>query len=329
MPELSTRPHLASLLSARAQPVLVTALVAVALAATPSGAGGAAVNALSYVVPVGLAVWCGAFATMRWGLAATLALDVAIQIHIGFSEAPNLEIAIATLPPWWCGTEARRRHQLVKQLADETRTLEAEEEAFVHLSVERERARIARDLHDIVSHQLALIVVQAGAGRLAEPWDADVAAERLATIRAASTEALSETDRLVALMHPGGRALPRLRPLLERARELCGNVTVARSVGDLPLELEAVAHYVLREALTNAIKHAPGAAPDVLLSIEGRTLTIGVRNAVRGPRSALADTGSGSGLIGLRERLEALGGKLTAGEDGAGGFELTAILPVP
>ena len=100
--------------------------------------------------------------------------------------------------------EVRRRRQVVSELAARTRELEAEEEAFVRLSVQRERARIARDLHDIVSHHLAVMVIQAGAGRLAEPWQADVAAERFAAIRHSGDNALTETDRLVTMLQGGG-----------------------------------------------------------------------------------------------------------------------------
>jgi signal transduction histidine kinase len=136
-----------------------------------------------FLVPPILAYSCGAHAPPRQGLLAIMALAVALQVEMGFADAPNLEIAVQTLPLWWAGVEVRRRRRLVNELARRTRELAAEEEAFVQLSVRRERARIARDLHDIVSHHLAVMVIQAGAGRLAEPWQADVATERFGTIR--------------------------------------------------------------------------------------------------------------------------------------------------
>jgi signal transduction histidine kinase len=318
----------APLLVARTRPVIATCTTAVLIAALPEPTGHFPPGAFAYVLPVLLSYWCGAHAATRPGLLATLALAAAIQIRMGFSEAPNLEIAIATLPPWWCGQEVRRRRLLVRELADRTRALEAEEEAFVRLSVERERARIARDLHDIVSHHLALIVIQAGAGRFAEPWSAEVAADRFATIRAAGVEALDEADRLVALLQPEGSDRPRLAPLLDRARALGARVVVTPPDLQLQPELEAVARHVAREALTNAMKHAPGAPLDIRLALDDRTLTITVHNGMVASASPLADTGSGLGLAGMRERLEALGGTLTAGKDENGGFGLSATLPL-
>ena len=169
------------LLLRQSRPVLATCVTAALIVALPDlTAFPPGVFAL--VLPVVLSYSCGAHAEPLPGLAATLALSAAIQVHMGFADAPNLEILIGTLPPWWGGCEVRRRRLLVRQLADRTRELEAEEEAFVRLSVQRERARIARDLHDIVSHHLALMVVQAGAGRLADPWHEDNAAGHFATI---------------------------------------------------------------------------------------------------------------------------------------------------
>ncbi|HEY7208425.1 MAG TPA: histidine kinase [Gaiellaceae bacterium] len=314
---------------AQRRPVVATCITSLLVAAAPHAAGQFLASPLAYGLPVVLSYWCGAHASLRPGLLAALVLTAALQIRAGFADAPNLEIAIATLPPWWCGREVRRRRQLqlVRELAEETRTLEAQEEAFVRLSVERERTRIARDLHDIVSHHLALIVIQAGAGRLAEPSRAETAFDRFATIRSAATEALTEADRLVALLHPDGSDVLRLAPLLDRARDLGARVSVTPTDFHVAPDVEAVAHYVIREAITNTMKHAPGAAPDIRIALHDRTLTITVRNDTV-PASPLADTGSGLGLVNLRERLGSLGGGLDAGDDDNGGFRLTAILPL-
>jgi signal transduction histidine kinase len=287
--------------------------------ALPDTAGTSPPGVYAYVLPVVLSYWCGAHAATHPGLVAVLALVAAMQIRMGFADAPNLEIAIATLPPWWGGLEVRRRGELVREFARETREPEAEEEAFVRLSVERERARIARDLHDIVSHQLALIVIQAGAGRLAEPWQNNVAADRFATIHGAGAEALAETDGLVALLHPDRSDLPRLASLLERARAIGARVIVVPPGPELPPELESAAHQVIREALTNAMKHAPGAPLSIELRLDDGTLTITVQNDRGASTSPIAETGSGLGLVGIRERLAALGGSLDAGTDRNGG----------
>ena len=318
----------APILVARTRPVIATCATALLVVASPEFTGHFPPGAFAYVLPVVLSYSCGAYATTRKGLLATLALTAALQIHLGFAEAPNLEIAIATLPPWWCGLEVRRRRMLVRELADRTRALEAEEEAFIRLSVERERARIARDLHDIVSHHLAVIVIQAGAGRLAEPWPAAAAADRFLTIRTAGAEALTEAGQLIALLQPDRSDLPRLASLLDRARAIGAHVLVTPLDLELTPELEAVAYHVTREALTNAMKHAPGAALNIRLELEDRALTINIRNDTAAVASPIAHTGSGLGLAGMHERIAALGGRLDAGQESDGGFQLNATLPL-
>jgi signal transduction histidine kinase len=312
----------------RTHPVAGACAAAVLIVALPNTAGDFPPAVFEYLWPIVLSYSCGAHAPARAGLPATVALAVAIQIHVGFGEAPNLEIAIATLPPWWGGLQVRRRRQLVHELARRTRELEAEEEAFVRLSVHRERARIARDLHDIVSHHLAVMVIQAGAGRLAEPWQADVAVGRFATIRDAGAQALAEADRLVTMLQGDGATPPRLGPLLDRARTTGARVIVTPPDPALAPEIEAIAYRVAQEALTNAMKHAPGAALDIRVALADRELTITVRNDTVAEASAIAHTGSGLGLAGMRERLAGLGGSLDAGLQADGGFLVCARLPV-
>ncbi len=314
------------LLVRRSHPVLATCVTAGLIVAVPH-LSGSPPGLFEVVLPVVLSYSCGAHADRLPGLAATLALSAAIQVYMGFADAPNLEILIGTLPPWWGGSEVRRRRLLVRQLAERTRELEAEEEAFVGLSVQRERARIARDLHDIVSHHFALMVVQAGAGRLSEPWDAPVAAGRFAVIREAGVAALAEADRLVTMLHPTTNE-PSLAHLLDRAREIGAAVVVTPPDLVLPAEVEAAAHHVAREALTNAMKHAPGAPLELRLTQSGGALTISAHNASVATASSIAATGSRLGLANMRDRVEALGGTVAAGPDPDGGFSLRARLPL-
>jgi signal transduction histidine kinase len=316
------------LLGRRSRPAAATCVTAVVIVAAPDIGGHFPPAIVEVVLPPVLAYSCGAHARARQGLGATVALTAAIQVHVGFSEFPNVEIAIATLPPWWVGLEVRRRRELVRELETRTRELEAEEETFIELSVQRERARIARDLHDIVSHHLSLMAIQAGAGRLAKPWQPDVAGARFATIREAGVQALTETDRLVTMLQPGGSSAPRLAALLERARRTGAQVHVRSPEPELPPDVEAIAYRVVQEALTNAMKHAPGAAIDIDLALDGAELAITVRNEGVAEPSTLAVTGSGLGLSGMRERLAALGGSLDAASEPDGAFRLCARLPL-
>jgi signal transduction histidine kinase len=310
----------------RTHPVAGTIAAAALIAAAPETTGSFPPSLYGFVLPVVLAYACGAYAATGPGLVAVAALMVGLQIHLGFADAPNLELAITTLPVWLGGREVRRRRELVRELTERTRELEAEEEGFVRLSVEHERARIARDLHDIVSHHVALMVVQAGAGRLAEPWNADQAANHFATIRDAGGQALTEADRLVSVLRPDGIDTARLAPLLDRARELGAHVLVTPHDMSLPPELEVLAHHVTREAVTNAMKHAPGARLELRVEFDDAALTITARNVRVDSASPIAATGSGLGLAGMRERVAAAGGSLVAGPQGDD-FVLRATVP--
>jgi len=261
-------------------------------------------------------------------------LAACMQIGVGFSEFPNFEIYFATLGPWWVGTRVRRRRRIVSELAERTAQLEAEQDTFVRLSVRRERARIARELHDIVAHHLAVIVVQAGAGRIAPATQVARNADRFASITESGGHALEEMARLVDLLdaekNNGGGVLGRLRVLIDEAA--AGGVRVRftplRGEVRLPPEVEDAAYRVVQEGLTNAIKHAPGAAVRVRLTAPADELEIEVRDEGAATGSALTATGSALGLAGMRERVESLGGSLDAGRVAGGGWRLTARLPV-
>jgi signal transduction histidine kinase len=198
--------------------------------------------------------------------------------------------------------------------------------------VRRERARIARELHDIVAHHLAVIVVQAGAGRTASDASAWRAGERFAGIREAGEQALAEMARLIDVLHADDDAAEghSLEVLIERAEAggLALEVTgLPRDVA-LPAPVQDAAYRVVQEGLTNALKHASASAVAVRLGVADAALEIDVRNAAGAPPSALARTGAGLGLTGMRERVEALGGTLDAGPDHDGNWRLFARLPL-
>jgi signal transduction histidine kinase len=269
---------------------------------------------------VGLA--CGARLALPFGVAAVAGLTLPLAVA-GGSIVPALLVTVA---PWAAGRLVHSRGRLVAELAERNRALEAEQAAVAEMGVRRERARIARELHDIVAHHLAVMVIQAGAGRL----DAPDAAPRFARIRDAGREALIELERLVELLQTD-RAAPRnLEALLRHARAagvqlhytpLPGGVHVAPEVRD-------GAYRVVQEGLTNAIKHAAGADVLVRLGVHERALEVEVRDSGAAAPSPLATSGAGLGLAGMRERVEALGGDLEAGPQGTGGWCVHATLPL-
>jgi signal transduction histidine kinase len=298
-------------------------------------------NPDAFIVVVGLLVvsalsfGCGAYASLRPGLLAVGVLMAAQQVAEGFTDFPNVEIAFTTLAPWWVGHEVRKRGELVHALAERTRELEAEQDAFARLSVRRERARIARELHDIVAHHLAVIVVQAGAGRTAGSGNGTRAAERFASIRQSGSQALAEMSRLVDILHTDiGRdddGRKRLRLLLDQAQNGGAGLRVTPLPADmrLPAALEDSALRVVQEGLTNAIKHAPGAEVHVRLALTGDSLEVEVSDRGGSVPAVLATTGSGFGLTGMRERIEAVDGSFQAGPQTSGGWHLCVRLPMP
>jgi signal transduction histidine kinase len=234
--------------------------------------------------------------------------------------------------PWAAGRIARSRQQMVGALRDRTRELEAEQETFARLSVRRERARIAHELHDIVAHHLAVMVIHAGAGRMAS-GDEGRDGERLDNIREAGDQALAEMTRLVAMLQSDANdALPqtgRLRLLLDQARATGLDVHATPLPPDLrlPAEVEEGAYRLVQEGLTNAMKHAPGSTVDLRLSIQAGALEIELCDSGARAPSRLAATGSGLGLSGMRKRIEALGGELDAGPVSGGGWRVRAHVP--
>jgi signal transduction histidine kinase len=308
------------------------ALTATAVAAAALVAGrvllGDFTPASEYTAPLLYSYSCGAQARTRPGLTATIALLAALQIAVGFAEAPNPELLVSTLPFWWIGREVRRRRDLVAALATRTGELAAEEESFAELSVRHERTRIARDLHDIVSHHLAVIVIHAGGGRLAGPGPPSAATDRYTTIRDAGVEALAEMSRLVDMLTTETTpAAPRLSSLLAQAQTNGARVSCTPTELELAPAIEGDTYRVVQEGLTNAIKHAPGAPIHIRIDLTSDTVDIQITTGPPSEASPLARSGSGLGLHGLRERTEARQGSLKAGPQPDGGWRVHAQLP--
>jgi signal transduction histidine kinase len=203
----------------------------------------------------------------------------------------------------------------------------------------QERQRIARELHDVVAHHMSVIAIQAEAApyKTADP-PAELV-ESFGEIRASALTGLGELRRLLGVLRTGAPdtvpqpGLADLGTLLESARS--GGVTVtATSSGDpvpMPEGVDLSAYRIVQEALSNAMRHAPGSQVSVRLTYRPDDLAREVRND-RGPGpagQATAGTGHGGhGIVGMRERAAMLGGSLQAGPTGDGGFVVMAVLPV-
>jgi signal transduction histidine kinase len=222
------------------------------------------------------------------------------------------------------------------------RTLEAEREAATRLAVERERARIARELHDVVTHNVSMMTVQAGAARKVMARSPGLAEEALLAVEAGGRAAMAELRHVMGLLTmatgPEGPAGPELAPqpgldqvgtLAARVRDTGMPVELAVSGSPVPLPpgVDLAAYRVVQEALTNSVKHASGARVSIAVDHRPGELRIAVADS-GGVRSAPAAGGAGRGLIGLRERLAVYGGTLDAGPRISGGYRVSAVIPV-
>jgi signal transduction histidine kinase len=236
---------------------------------------------------------------------------------------------------WVAGFALRERAEQAEAAEVRASQAEREREAAARVAVAEERARIARELHDIVAHAVSVMVLQVGAVRhklpdaLAEDRDA------LRSVECAGRTALAEMRRLLAAIRPDGDeaelvpqpGLDGLDSLLEEIERagLPVELHVDGEAFPLPRGVELSAYRIVQEGLTNALKHAGASDADVTVRYRPDELEIEVRD--NGQGSATSD-GLGHGLVGVRERVKIYGGEMTAGRATEGGFVLSTRLPV-
>lgn len=231
------------------------------------------------------------------------------------------------------GYNVRVRRTATSRLAEEERRSRLAEDAQAVLE---ERARIARELHDVVAHHMSVIAIQAEAVPIRAAGDPVQLEAGLAEIRNLSLEAIAELRQVLGVLRDqDGRTETTPQPGLDRVDELVANarsaglaVLVKRSgsLDGLGPAVELSAYRIVQESLSNAMRHAPGAAVGVELVREGDELRLRVANS-RGTGDG-GPPGAGQGLVGMRERASLLNGTLAAGPTPSGGFEVAATLPI-
>jgi signal transduction histidine kinase len=232
---------------------------------------------------------------------------------------------------WGAGQVVRRSGQLEVRNALLARASVAEAEA----AVERERKRIARELHDVVAHNVSMMLVQTAAAKRLLTRDTDNALLLLDVVERAGREAVDEMQVLLGVLRVGDEAaslaprpgMDRLDELIAQVREAGLNVTlrVEGEVRPLPAPLDMSAYRIVQEALTNAMKHAGTAHAEVRVRFSDQQIELDVRDNGRGSGHA---THNGHGLLGIRERVLLYGGKFEAGPRPNGGFRVHAHLPI-
>ncbi|MEU4347860.1 sensor histidine kinase [Streptomyces sp. NPDC023838] len=254
-------------------------------------------------------------------------------IRAGSDSMPSVAVQALAVPAviWRFGRVARRSAKLAEQLAKE-------QEARARREVAEERGRIARELHDIIAHHMSVISVQSGLARFVFESDPPTARGALGTISATSQEALEELRRMLHVLRaedldgepsapmPG---LGRLSDMVERLRAggLPVELRVEGQARPLAPGVDLCAYRVMQEALTNVLKHAPGARTTVEVSYERNHVALAVVNESTGENPVRNRSGGGHGLIGMRERAKLYGGTIRTGPRSGGGFEVRLLLP--
>jgi signal transduction histidine kinase len=279
---------------------------------------------------------------------ALASLPVAAVLHVGLqsdaSSVSDSAVPFLILIPIAVAADGLRRW---KDRADEGRArmsaMEHEQTEALRRATEHERARIARELHDVVTHNVSVMVIQAGAARKVMEAAPDQAREALLAVEASGRSAMVELRHVMGLLtmdsdgadsareadlspQPG---IDGLDALVLRMRDTGVRVelTVSGRRSPLPPGIELTVYRLVQEALTNAVKHAEGAAVHVNLDYGRDHLQVDVADSGGRP-GASAGTGTGRGLIGLRERLAVYGGTLQAGPRLSGGYRVRARIPV-
>jgi signal transduction histidine kinase len=297
--------------------VCVTAGVATALAlgqAVPvwSAALGAALSVISFLAGRRMPRAAPAFAV--FGAGAALALALALVAEDAWVTGLLL-LAMTVVLPWVLGRSLRQQSELVATTTEQTRL--------------RERTRIAHDMHDTLGHELSLLALRAGALELA-PDLGDRHRTAAAELRAGAEAATERLADIIGVLGDGAPAS--LHPAAERIDDLVDRAVLAglaaslewQGQRQLPEMVDRAAHRIVQEALTNAMKHAAGAAVRVRLETAEDVTMVTITNAL--PSGARRGAGRRAGLVGLRERVRLVGGTFHAGpRDHV--FEIVATLP--
>ncbi|RVX47941.1 signal transduction histidine kinase [Nonomuraea polychroma] len=299
------------------------------------------VNLLPANLSVLVALWAVAYeCSFRWALAAGLVAELGVFMALVSWEEPATfgmffsgSIFVVTI--WLTGLYANTRRRYLEGLEERAERAERERDQQARMAAAAERARIARELHDVVAHNVSVMVVQADGAGFALDRDPEQARQAVRTIAKTGRAALAEMRRLVGVLRENehGETDYTPQPGLAQLEELIrGSAVPARlRVTGVPSELpegqQLAIYRIVQEALTNALKHGgPGAEALVEIEYGGPDLLVRVTDDGRG--AAAPRSPDGHGLIGMRERVGMYGGAVWAGPRSGGGFEVLARLPM-
>jgi signal transduction histidine kinase len=328
----------------------LTVLAIVALAAWAEALSLAAGSPDTGLAGLGLAValYTVASCTERrtsLRLAALIAGSNALVLFVGIALGrPHAVLSLIALTAtvvgsWSLGDNVHTHRAYLAHLEDRAHRLEREREENARRAVEEERARIARELHDVVAHHVSAIAVQAGAGAEIAERDPNRAREALRFIQETSREALAEMRAMLNVLYSSGESgterapqpsLAQIERLVNQSRAAGLPVTleIEGEAPALPEALDVSAYRIVQEALTNTLKHAGPAHAHVLVRYAPEALELEISDDGRGTLDRSTGASAGRGLIGMRERAALFGGALIAERAPGRGFTVRARLPV-
>lgn len=270
-----------------------------------------------------------------------------VVVLLGPAEWGHQDVVFSLCTAAAIGIAVQSRRAAMAALEDRARRAEETREETARRRVAEDRVRIARELHDVIAHHVAVISVQAGVAAHVAEGDPGAARDALATVRSSAKEVLDELQSVLGVLRQDENLLPTTpAPGLSRLPDLLDSLAATGSairleapdpLPRLPPAADLAAYRLLQEALTNVHKHATGASATVRVREQDGSLVLGVTNGPPPRRSAPAadvpdagaPAGFGLGLVGMRERVTAAGGKLRTGPTDDGGFEVAAQIPLP
>ncbi|KSW21319.1 sensor histidine kinase [Cellulomonas sp. B6] len=304
----------------------------------------------------------------RTAMAGALVGSAVLGSLIGMPYSPGIAVFIAMfagslfLVAWAFGLVRRSRREHLEALLDRAERLEVERDQQATIATAAERARIAREMHDIVAHSLSVIIAQSDGGRYAAVHDPDAATRALGTIAETGRAALTDMRRLLGVLRdapaPATAGAPGVLPIpaaegTAQARTTATTTNPQPSVEDveqlvaqmrasgmrvshvrlgqprhLPPGAGLTIYRIAQESLTNILKHA-GPDPSVTVMLQWQPTAVALEVSDDGRGASAGTDGLGQGLLGMRERATMFGGTVTAGPRPGGGFRVRATLPTP
>jgi len=263
------------------------------------------------------------------GLVVAVAINMDLVVH-GLSADPDfwLQRLFFIAGSWIAGRVLHHRHQEVDELA-------GQQEARTRRAIAEERARLARELHDVIAHNVSVMVVQAAAAEEVLTRQPERAGQPLRTIQSTGRQTITELRRLLGILRADDRevltapqpTLSEIDSLVEtvRAAGLPVELEVSGEAAQLPTSLDVSAYRIVQEGLTNALRHSGAASAKVRVRFRSDAVELEVLDDGAG---ASSNGDAGHGLLGIRERVAMFGGSVESGTRPEGGFRLKAVLPV-